>query len=189
MKIKNYEFNKSSFLSVEKDFSLILDKILSNKRLKKLLYYATPDALHKPDLTMEQSVSMFGKHIKNIPKFKVESGAYSYLYISFGNFQTNPKNLEFRDNIIYIDIFCHYDQWQLDDLQLRPYRIAAEVDVALDKQRLTGIGEVQFREAHPIASPDGEFGGLSMLYEVIHGEEDKKEAVSPRANEVLFGDN
>ena len=31
MKIENYQFNKSSFLSVEKDFSLIVDKILKKK--------------------------------------------------------------------------------------------------------------------------------------------------------------
>ena len=31
MKIENYQFNKSSFLSVEKDMSLIVDKMMSNQ--------------------------------------------------------------------------------------------------------------------------------------------------------------
>jgi hypothetical protein len=33
MKIENYNFPKSSFLSVEKDFEIIVDRICQNKRL------------------------------------------------------------------------------------------------------------------------------------------------------------
>jgi hypothetical protein len=50
MKINSYNFPKSSFLSVEKDFALIINKILESSRLKKLLYYNTRDALDKPAL-------------------------------------------------------------------------------------------------------------------------------------------
>ena len=37
MRINNYQIPKSSFLSVEKDLSIITDWMLKNKRLKKLL--------------------------------------------------------------------------------------------------------------------------------------------------------
>ena len=50
MKIENYQFPKSSFLSIEKDFALIIDKILKNSRLKKLLYYDIPEALDADEL-------------------------------------------------------------------------------------------------------------------------------------------
>ena len=42
---------KSSFLSMEKDMHLILNMMLKNPRLKKLLYYTTPDCLKRPGLT------------------------------------------------------------------------------------------------------------------------------------------
>jgi len=45
MKIINYSFPESSFLAVEKDMGLLVDKFLSNDRLKKLLYYDVPNAL------------------------------------------------------------------------------------------------------------------------------------------------
>jgi hypothetical protein len=45
MKIENYQFPKSSFLSMEKDLNLIIDLFLKNKRLKKLLYYTTKDCM------------------------------------------------------------------------------------------------------------------------------------------------
>jgi hypothetical protein len=60
MKIDNGLFKKSSFLSIEKDMSIIMDKILSNDRIKKLLYYNTKDAFKKPNLTQEESLSLIG---------------------------------------------------------------------------------------------------------------------------------
>jgi hypothetical protein len=39
---------KSAFLSVEKDMHLISNMLLRNPRLKKMLYYTTPDCLNKP---------------------------------------------------------------------------------------------------------------------------------------------
>jgi hypothetical protein len=45
MKIETYSFPKSSFLSVEKDMEIFVNHFLKNERLKKLLYYDTPDAL------------------------------------------------------------------------------------------------------------------------------------------------
>lgn len=185
MKIENYVFNKSSFLSVEKDLSLILDKIINNERLKKLLYYTTPDALHKPDLTQEQTISLVNRNIKNVPKIYVDSDVLVYIVVSFDKFIPNFSNPEFRDNIIRFDIVSHFDQWQLEDLQLRPYRIAAELDSMLDNKKLTGIGRLEFLGASQIVVTD-EMAGLTLGYQVIHGEEDKKNALSPRINEVLF---
>jgi hypothetical protein len=61
MKIEGYFPPKSSFLSINKDMRLLVDKILSNERLKKLLYYTSKDALNQPKLTEEESLSLFGK--------------------------------------------------------------------------------------------------------------------------------
>jgi hypothetical protein len=61
MRINNYHPPKSSFLSINKDMRLLVDKILSNDRLCKLLYYTTKDALDKPNLTDEEKLSLFNK--------------------------------------------------------------------------------------------------------------------------------
>jgi hypothetical protein len=53
MKIETYQFPKSSFLSIEKDLSIITNMMLKNERLKRLLYYTTPDALDKNNITSE----------------------------------------------------------------------------------------------------------------------------------------
>jgi hypothetical protein len=51
LKIEGVQIPKSSFLAQEKDMQIIVDKIMKNNRLKKLLYYTTRDALDRPALT------------------------------------------------------------------------------------------------------------------------------------------
>ncbi len=170
--IKNYREPQSSFMSVEKDLTIITGKIMENKRLQKLLYYTSRDALKKPALSEEQKAEMFGKNIKIVPKLYVDGSVLAYIIISFDNFTTNAENPQFRDNIVTFDIICHFDQWQLEDFQLRPYRIAAELDTMLNNQRLTGIGLFQFLGANQIILND-EFAGLTLMYSAIHGGEDK----------------
>ncbi|MBR2247154.1 MAG: hypothetical protein IJ880_09050 [Bacilli bacterium] len=53
MKIDSYHPPKSSFLSINKDMKLLVDKIMANERLCKLLYYTDSEALNKPKLTDE----------------------------------------------------------------------------------------------------------------------------------------
>lgn len=185
MKITNYKIPKSSFLSIDKDFSIIVDKFLSNERLKRLLYYTTPDALSRPNLTEEQSLSLFGNNIKIVPKLYVDNSVLCYIVISFDNFILNNTNPEFRDNIIAFDIICHFDQWNLKDCGLRPYKIAAEIDTLLDKQHLTGIGKLQFLGADQI-NLTSEYAGLSLIYSATHGEEDKKQLQNPVEDEAFI---
>lgn len=183
MKIEGYRPPKSSFLSINKDMRLLVDKILSNERLKKLLYYTSRDALTKPKLSEEESISLFGKQIKLVPKLYVDGSVLTYIIISFDNF-IESGNPEFRDNIIEFDIICHFDQWQLADFDLRPYRIAAELDSMLDKQKLTGIGNIEFLGANQIILTD-EFAGLCLMYRTYHGEEDKKRMPNPAEQEAF----
>ena len=49
---------ESSFLSMEKDLGLISNMILRNPRLKKLLFYTTPDCLDKPAVSEEDGYSL-----------------------------------------------------------------------------------------------------------------------------------
>lgn len=178
MKIEGNIQPKSSFLSMEKDASLISNMLLRNERLKKLLYYTTPDCLDKKILTEDQSLELFGKNIKLVPKLYVDNSVLNYIILSFDNFTPNMTNPEFRDNIIEFDIICHFDQWQLKDFQLRPYRIAAEIDSMFDEKHLTGIGLLHFLGANQIILTD-EYAGLCLMYQAIHGGEDKTKMLNP----------
>ena len=172
MRIDGYHIPKSSFLSMEKDTGIIVNEILKNNRLKKLLYYTTSDAMEKPNLTEDQSLSLLGTNIKIVPKLYVDGSVLNYVLINFDNF-TPSENPEFRDTTIQFDIVCHFDQWNLRDYALRPYKIAGEIDSMFNLKKLTGIGYLEFMGATQIILND-EFAGLCLMYRTVHGGEDEK---------------
>ena len=187
MKVVNHKPAKSSFLSVEKDLDIIIQAMLANKRLAKLLMYNRRDALHRPipPLTEEDKrlcglkedeewspVDLIGRNIKTVPKLYIDGSVLSYIIISFDNFTPNATNPEFRDSIVSFDIVCHFDQWQMKDFQLRPYKIAAEIDTLFNNRHLSGIGELQFLGANQLLLND-EFAGLTLMYSAVHGEDDR----------------
>ena len=186
MRIDGFKQPKSSFLSVEKDTSIIMDSMLKNERLKRLLFYTTQDALNKPNITQEETLSLIGKNIKMIPKLVLDKTVLNYIIISFKNFGLS-SNPQFRTNIVEFDIICHFDQWQLNDFALRPYKIAAEIDTMFCNQKLTGIGTLQFLGSK-IVGINNEYCGLCIFYEAVHGEEDKKNMPNPRDEERFLED-
>ena len=195
MKKEIYSYPKSSFLSTEKDTSIIVNMMMKNDRLKKMLYYTSRDCLSKPKLTEDQTLELFGKQIKLVPKLYVDDTVQNYIIVSFDNFSQNDTNPEFRDNLIEFDIICHFDQWHMKDFELRPYKIAAELDSMFDRKHLTGIGELQFVGANQMVYTD-EFAGICLMYIAVHGEEDKKRMPNPNDEDEfienfnsLFNDN
>ena len=179
-----YQEPKSSFLGMAKDTSLIIDKILSNKKVLKLLYYTSPNCLNPdarqyfPDLKPQQIKEMFAsKQISNIPKIKIDKDKKTYLRISFDSFTPNATNSFYRDHIVEIKIICHFDDWDLEDFELRPYRIAGEIDSMLDGEHLTGIGILNFLGADQDIY-DEEYGGVTLRYLAIRGHEDDINSIS-----------
>lgn len=184
MKIEGYQLPKSAFISVDKDMGQVVDLILKNERLKKLLYYTTKDCLSRPDLTQEQTIELIGKNIKNVPKLYVDGSVLNYMIISFDNY-TRSGNPEFRDCVVEFDIVCHFDQWQLQDFNLRPYRIAAEIDSMVNEHRFSGLGELLFLGCSQIVLTD-EYAGLCLLYEAVHGTDDEQGMPNKKDNEDII---
>ena len=173
MKKNLYEYPKSSFLGMAKDTALIIDKILSNKNVLKLLYYTSADWKSQPDLNAEQIKSLFTeKQISNVPKIVVDREKMNYLRITYDSFTPNATNTFYKDHIVELKIICHFDDWDLNDFELRPYRIAGELDAMLEGQHLTGIGELTFLGAEQDVY-DNEYGGVTLRYLAIRGNEDK----------------
>lgn len=174
MKIQGYEFPKSSFLSLEKDAGIIVRDMLANDRLKKLLFYEDKNCLKLPSLTQEQTLSLIDNQIMICPKIEIDKSMFSYVSIGFNTFLPNATNPEYRDNTVTFDIVCHYNSWNLGDFQLRPYKIAGEIDSMFNNKNIFGIGKFLFVGAKQFGISD-EFGGISLIYTAIHGNEDKLE--------------
>lgn len=177
MKVGKDFFPKSSFLSVDKDFALITQKILSNPKLLKMLYYTEKDCLKAKDLTSEQAQSMLHKQIKIVPRITIDKECPINIIITMDNFAPNAENPEFRDCNINFDILCHPDHWNMGNFQLRPYKIAGEIDAMINEQYLTGIGKTYFVTGNNLVLND-ELMGISLIYRAVHGIEDQVDPLS-----------
>lgn len=184
MKINGYELPKSAFLSVDKDMGQLVDLFLRNDRLKKMLHYTTKDCLSRPALTEEETIELMGKNIKNVPKLYVDGSVLNYIIINFDNF-TKSGNPEFRDCMVEFDIICHFDQWQMQDFNLRPYRIAAEIDGMVNEKRFSGLGKLEFVGASQMVLTD-EYAGLCLMYTAVHGTDDEQDAPNKKDNEDII---
>lgn len=173
MKKNTYEYPKSSLLGMPKDAALIMQRILSNQNVLKLLVYGVKDWQKQPTVSNEMIKEMFEtEQVSAVPKVKIDKKEKTYLRLIYGTMIPNATNPEFRDNTFGIDIICHYDNWDLGDFELRPYRIAGEIDSMLAGTHLTGIGELEFVSATPYIY-DEEFAGVSLTYLAIRGNEDR----------------
>ena len=178
MKHNSYEYPKFSLLGMPKDAAIIIDRILSNPNLLRLLVYETRDWQSQPLPNGEQIKELFTSHqISSVPKIKIDSKEKTYIRLTYGTVIRNASNPEYRDNTFGIDIICHYDNWDLGDFELRPYRVAGEIDAMLDKTHLTGIGELEFVSATPYVYNE-EFAGVSLTYLAVRGHEDQKNPVN-----------
>lgn len=167
MKLDLYKPTKSTFLTAEKDIFNIVDKMLNNENLKKLLYYPVKDAYRQPNLSQEQTIGLVHKNIRVVPKLQIDEEVESYVIITFDGFTTNANNPEYRDNIITFDIICHLDSWVMENYQLRPYLIMGEIDGMLNNSKLNGIGTIDFIGANQLLL-SSDLAGFSLTYRVIN---------------------
>lgn len=163
---------------MSKDAALIMDKIISNQNILKLLYYNTRDWETRPRITGEEIKEMFDSNqISSVPHIHIEKKEKTYLRLIYGQAVPNMTNPEYRDNTFGIDIITHYDNWDLGNFELRPYRIAGEIDSMLDKTHLTGIGRLEFVSSIPYIYNE-EYAGVTLTYLAIRGNEDRVNPIS-----------
>lgn len=172
MKVGKTYFPKSSFLSVDKDFALITNKILENDNLCKLLYYTQRDCLSAPALKAAEKMSLINNQIKIVPCLTISEECPIYLIITMTNFTPNYSNPEFRDCEIGFEVLCHPDHWNLGNFALRPYKIMGELDAMFNKTKLTGIGTLEFQVCTNLVL-NNQLMGLTSSYRAVHGVEDQ----------------
>ena len=173
----------SSFLSCEKDTETILYKLFVQSQpystiLKKLLVVQADDCLTNSaydDQMKEWSVKRLidEGYIVLSPKIKQgeHEAAKSRLVLSFNHFTPNATNPEFRDCVIDFDILCPMDEWNLQNYQQRPMKIAGYIDGILNNSRLSGIGTLQFVQGNMLLI-NAEISGYNLSYWAVHGSDD-----------------
>lgn len=155
-----------NFLTLEKDMEKLVEKIISSKNILKLLYYSTIDALDREDILDNETLNEVAKSIRLEPNLEYPKNESSFLVITFDSFSPNGSNQMFLDNNIFIDVLCPIKYWQMDNYMSRPFRLMHEIQSLLDKQKLNGIGKVNFAGANLLNL--GDYAGYQMAYSVVN---------------------
>jgi hypothetical protein len=159
--------NSESFKNVEKDLSYIVSKIIEDEQLLKLLSLKENQT---EKLTAEEKKKILNKCINIVPKVYTidKKEPWSYINIVFDTFTPNETNTEYRNKILYFDIVCDWDTWNMGDFKLRPYLIAGRLDAIFNKKPLNNGYSIEFIGSDDL-SIDDSLAGLILVYMVTYG--------------------
>ena len=122
----------------------IINRLQSNQKLLKLLYYTDKDPYAGADLTQEQIQNeVFEKLIKIVPRVGPKETAKSLISLRVVRATTDPVNDEFNRLTLCIEVFVPLTQWFIKDTSLRPFCIMGEILTSLNHKIINGIGRLE----------------------------------------------
>lgn len=118
--------------------SKIIDLILKNQELCKLIYYNQSNPLSQATITNTRS-SLLLKQIFPMPKkAPAETEETTIVNVHLYKSELTNRNKGFADEYIAIDIMTHLNKWLIDDGQIRVYEIVNRIDEMLNNKYLAG---------------------------------------------------
>lgn len=176
----NGEKKIADFLGVEADAYSLLNELIKNKELCKLLYFDTPDALEKA-MSEEECAKLIDDQYINIkPIFPEDEVVKNFIMISFDNF-SKTDNPYFMDYTIEITIFCHSDNldFKKDGVtHIRDLYISHLLLESLNELKINGVGKLSFSGAQSvILGSSTKYSGRSLVFTNMHNVSHKEKSV------------
>ena len=123
---------------------LIAQRLLNNKNLCKYLKYTDNNPLNHPDIEKPME-NILHKNIKIVPLVNVEENSTeSTIAIVFEGVQLNEDNTEFNDVRMKGLVYTPLREWQINDINLRPFIIISEIEKYLKGRRIEGLGKIKY---------------------------------------------
>lgn len=146
------------------DIFKMIQKILSNQNLLKLLKFTDPNPLNHPDLTQDEIDDMLHKNVLIVPKMPdTLDEKLCYVIVILNTYDVSPNNQDFKIATVRFDVICPMDRWVINAKTLRPYLIMSEIDTMFNEKSIAGIGNLSFDSARPlVVSP--QLAGYSLTY-------------------------
>ena len=121
----------------------IMQRLLANQNLIKLLYYNNKNPLAENDIPLDTvNKEIKGKLIKIVPYVDTKETANSIVAIRVEGGDINLINSEFRDITIVVENFVPFTEWTIKDSNLRPFAIMGEIQKSLKDKSVNGLGKI-----------------------------------------------
>lgn len=188
----------STMLSCDKDIQMILKTLFVSSKpysdiLKRLLIINNKDCLDMSNTDYQKVIDSFylddlidKGYIKLDPKIQRETHEEikTYVFINIDDFSPS-RTKGYRDYVIYFDIICYNDVWQLNNYKNRPLSIAGYIDGILNSLtsnqvnpgnlkshfKASGIGECQFLGCREVTLNE-DFSVHTLSYRCKHFSQD-----------------
>ncbi len=129
---------------IGENLQIIMKRLIANDKLVNLLYYTDSDPLNQPKLNNDQKKEkVFNKLIRVIPKVGTMETTQPIITIKVDNGQQLTENDQFRNVTISIEVFVPFNQWIINDMNLRPFAILGEIQDSLNNKTINGLGKLQ----------------------------------------------
>ena len=121
----------------------IINRLIANDELVKLLYYENDNPLQGLALTPEKKQKeIFEKLIKTVPRVGTKDTAKSVVVVYVQRAAKIPGNKEFKNVRILVDVIVPLTQWYIKDANLRPFAILGRIQESLDDKTINGLGKI-----------------------------------------------
>ena len=132
----------------------IIQRLMANQTLVKLLYYTDKDPLNhdfseiigegKTYATYQDFCNheIYEKLIKIVPRVGPKETANSIVAVQVSSGHRNATNGEFKDLEVVVESFVPLTQWIIKSDNLRPFRILGEIQECLCGKTINGLGKM-----------------------------------------------
>jgi len=122
----------------------IVKRLLANQNLCKLLQYTDSNPLKHEDIP--NTKSLLHKRIRILPKVDPQENTQSTVVLLINDGFKNNHNSDFKTLNLLICVYVPFEEWIINDTQLRPFVIMSEIQESLDNKQIKGLGRLILNE-------------------------------------------
>jgi hypothetical protein len=154
------------FEELSKDLYKVVNTLIKNQKLCKLLVYEDDSPLSHNDIT--NTVSLINTKIFTIPKLPVAEKDGSLIVVYLDNFRAVSNNPYFKSSKVVLDVIVHNNLFLLPEMgEFRPLAIMNEIDETLNGKLAAGLWEMEFDSGDRLFSNEF-FTGHRISYNVLN---------------------
>lgn len=166
---------KTDFQTISPNLQLIIQELVANDDLCKMLYYMNKEPL-KEEINSDIKEKIFSEdYVTDVPLVHASKIEKSAIVISFDNFIAGMANPQYMSSTIIFDIVCPVTAWKIKDrtnkTALRVYELAHIIHKIMNGKKLNGIGRCTFSSASQVILPaNSVVAGLTLRYNIYESD-------------------
>ena len=119
----------------------IVNRLLANEDLLKLLYYTDQDPLN-PQREAPDKKEVFEEYLRITPRVGTKDSSHAMAIIYIMRAGKLGGNKEFKNVQIKIDVIVPLTQWAIMDTNFRMFAILGRIQESLEGKTINGLGKL-----------------------------------------------